>query len=95
MRPGPRRAAATRAAAARRPLWTCPACGEQFVSPRLWHSCGRHTYDALFARRVPFAFVSGYGREQLPPQHQRVPLVGKPFTAEDLLGVVARFWARP
>jgi CheY-like chemotaxis protein len=51
--------------------------------------------DALFARRVPFAFVSGYGREQLPPQHQRVPLVGKPFTAEDLLGVVARFWARP
>ena len=23
--------------------------------------------DALFARRVPFAFVSGYGREQLPP----------------------------
>ena len=34
-----------------KPLWTCPACGERFVSPRLWHSCGRHTYDALFARR--------------------------------------------
>jgi hypothetical protein len=23
------------------------------VSPRLWHSCGRHTYDALFARSEP------------------------------------------
>jgi CheY-like chemotaxis protein len=51
--------------------------------------------DALLARRVPFAFVSGYGREQLPPQHQRAPLIGKPFTGEDLLGVVARFWSRP
>lgn len=36
-----------------KPLWTCPACGERFVSPRLWHSCGRHTFDALFARSEP------------------------------------------
>ena len=36
-----------------KPLWTCPACGERFISPRLWHSCGRHTYDALFARSEP------------------------------------------
>jgi len=50
--------------------------------------------DALFARRVPFAFVSGYGREQLPQQHRGVPLIGKPFTGEALLGVVARFWTR-
>jgi CheY-like chemotaxis protein len=50
--------------------------------------------DALLARRVPFAFVSGYGREQLPPQHRGAPLIGKPFTGEDLLGVVARFWTR-
>ena len=50
--------------------------------------------DALLARRIPFAFVSGYGREQLPRQHQGVPLLGKPFTAADLLGVVARFWTR-
>jgi CheY-like chemotaxis protein len=50
--------------------------------------------DALFARRVPFAFVSGYGREQLPPQHRNAPLIGKPFTSEALLGMVARFWSR-
>ena len=47
--------------------------------------------DALFARGVPFAFVSGYGREQLPAQHKGAPLIAKPFTGEDLLAVVARF----
>jgi hypothetical protein len=36
-----------------KPLWTCPACGERFISPRLWHSCGRHTYDELFSRSEP------------------------------------------
>ena len=36
-----------------KPLWTCPACGERFVSPRLWHSCGRHSYEALFAKSEP------------------------------------------
>lgn len=38
---------------AEKPLWTCPKCGERFVSVRLWHSCGRHSYDALFARSEP------------------------------------------
>ncbi len=47
--------------------------------------------DALFLRQVPFAFVSGYGREQLPPQHKGAPLIGKPFTGADLLAVVAAF----
>jgi len=32
-----------------RPLWTCPTCGERFISANLWHSCGRRTYDRLFA----------------------------------------------
>jgi CheY-like chemotaxis protein len=47
--------------------------------------------DALLARKVPFAFVSGYGRDQLPSQHRGAPLVRKPFTGADLLAVVARF----
>jgi len=47
--------------------------------------------DALLARKVPFAFVSGYGRDQLPPRHRGAPLVRKPFTGADLLAVVARF----
>jgi hypothetical protein len=34
-------------------MWTCPQCGERFVSPNLWHSCGRYTRDALFQKSKP------------------------------------------
>jgi CheY-like chemotaxis protein len=47
--------------------------------------------DALKARGIPFAFVSGYGREQLPQAHRGALLVKKPFTGKDLLAAVARF----
>jgi CheY-like chemotaxis protein len=47
--------------------------------------------DALAARGIPFAFVSGYGREQLPPAYREVPLVKKPFMSSDLLAAVAKF----
>ena len=47
--------------------------------------------DALTARGIPFAFVSGYGREQLPQAYRGVPLVRKPFTGRDLLAAVAHF----
>jgi CheY-like chemotaxis protein len=50
-----------------------------------------HVADALSARKVPFAFVSGYGRERLPPRYREAPLVRKPFTGADLLAVVSRF----
>lgn len=47
--------------------------------------------DALSARNIPFAFVSGYGPEQLPAAYRHAPLVRKPFTGPDLLAVIARF----
>ncbi|MCJ7598282.1 MAG: response regulator [Methyloceanibacter sp.] len=47
--------------------------------------------DALKAKAIPFAFVSGYGPEQLPAAYRGVPLVKKPFTGKDLLDAVARF----
>lgn len=47
--------------------------------------------DALASRGLPFAFVSGYGRESLPATHSTVPLVRKPFTDQDLLAAVAGF----
>lgn len=47
--------------------------------------------DALIARGIPFAFVSGHGREYLPAPHRDAPLVKKPFTGRDLLAAVARF----
>ena len=47
--------------------------------------------EALKGRGIPFAFVSGYGREQLPPEYKEAPLVRKPFASQDLLAAIARF----
>jgi CheY-like chemotaxis protein len=47
--------------------------------------------DALVARGIPFAFVSGYGPESLPPAHRGSRLVRKPFTDQDLLAAIAGF----
>jgi hypothetical protein len=32
-----------------RPLWTCPRCGNSFVTRNLKHSCARHELDDAFA----------------------------------------------
>jgi hypothetical protein len=34
-------------------VWVCPRCGARLVSRNLWHSCGRHTLQDLFARAGP------------------------------------------
>jgi DNA-binding response OmpR family regulator len=47
--------------------------------------------DALITRGIPFAFVSGHGREHLPAAYRNVPLVKKPFTGKELLAAVAKF----
>lgn len=47
--------------------------------------------DALCARGIPFAFVSGYGRESLPEAHRQAPLVKKPFSDQDILAAIAGF----
>jgi len=48
--------------------------------------------DALAAvlveRKIPFAFVSGYGREGLPDAYQQVALIKKPFQRQRLIEVV-------
>jgi hypothetical protein len=37
-------------------LWQCPKCGEKFVTPNAWHSCGKYSLDALFAHSDPHVF---------------------------------------
>lgn len=32
-----------------KPLWTCPECGHQFVTPNTFHSCGIFSIDDHFA----------------------------------------------
>ncbi len=36
-----------------KPLWQCPKCGERFVTAHMWHSCGKYSLNALFARSEP------------------------------------------
>lgn len=42
---------------------------------------------ALYARGVPFAFVSGYGRDHLPEGFAEVPAIGKPFDPAEIVEV--------
>jgi len=49
--------------------------------------------EVLDARRVPFVFVTSYGREALPPLFCGRPHLGKPFAPGELIGTVARLIA--
>lgn len=48
---------------------------------------------ALTRRNIPFCFVTGYGRESLPPGFGSVALVDKPFSPEALLDAAANLTA--
>ena len=49
---------------------------------------------ALIQRNVPFAFVTGYGREALPEGFQDMVAVRKPASQKELLAVVQRLVGR-
>jgi len=44
----------------------------------------------LTRRNVPFAFISGYGRDGLPPAFGQALLISKPFNSAQILDVVAQ-----
>lgn len=46
--------------------------------------------EALQARHIPFAFVTGYGREALPAGCDHVPIIEKPFTQELVVATLER-----
>ena len=45
--------------------------------------------DLLAQKNIPFAFVTGYGRDALPQEFRHNLLLGKPFSADQLLSVVS------
>jgi AmiR/NasT family two-component response regulator len=45
--------------------------------------------DALAELRVPFVFLTGYGREALPERFRQRPIAGKPYSARRLLATLA------
>jgi hypothetical protein len=62
-------------------LWQCPNCGEKFTSKNMWHSCGKFSLEALFARSEPRVFqlykrfeqfVRSVGPVTVIPQKTRV-----------------------
>lgn len=44
--------------------------------------------EALQARGIPFAFMSGYGERDFPPAFRQVPRLSKPFDLPDLQRVL-------
>jgi DNA-binding response OmpR family regulator len=74
------------------------AAGEGFDAAVLDVDLGGQTVypvaEVLDARRVPFVFVTAYGREALPPLFCRRPHLGKPFAPAELIGRVARLFPR-
>lgn len=67
-------------------LWVCPRCGARLVSRNLWHSCGRHTLEELFAGAHPGVLdvarayvdiLSGLGDVQVIPQKSRLVAVAR------------------
>lgn len=52
---------------------------------------GESTEDiatALASRSIPFAFVTGHGRDYLPERFHNVPLITKPFAGQKLIATV-------
>ncbi|WP_376091589.1 response regulator [Roseomonas sp. CCTCC AB2023176] len=46
--------------------------------------------DALKQMGIPFVVASGYGAAGLPPRHQDVPVLAKPYAPEDLTAALVR-----
>ena len=44
---------------------------------------------ALTRLNIPFAFLTGYGRESLPEAFRHAPLISKPYTESELLSTLA------
>jgi DNA-binding NtrC family response regulator len=47
--------------------------------------------EKLAALKIPFAFVTGYGAEKLPPEFTGCPRLPKPCSSDALLIVLQRF----
>jgi hypothetical protein len=52
----------------KRPLWTCPNCGKQYVTRNMWHSCvvvplDNHFVNRPRARQLFDAYVAALERE--------------------------------
>ena len=50
---------------------------------------------ALTRRKIPFVFITGYGRAGLPDTFKQAPMLSKPVSDEQLLAAVIGIVSRP
>ena len=50
--------------------------------------------DVLMRRHIPFIFVSGFTRKQMPPRYRNCAYIAKPFTADAILALLDEVVAR-
>jgi hypothetical protein len=71
---------------AKKPLWKCPKCGKRFVTPKMWHSCGRFTVEQFFKGKPPelkslyrayLAFARKCGPFTVDPAKTRISFQGR------------------
>lgn len=90
----------------RRPLWTCPECGQRFVSARMWHSCVRLSEEDFFRGRERqrllyrafLDFVRRFGPLTVNINKTRISLQARVrFAAVDRVtrdAIVCHFWLK-
>ena len=70
-------------AVTKKPLWTCPKCGNRFVTRNMWHSCGDYSLDAHFeGKALPvrqafdklLALIQQCGPVTVIPQKTRIAI---------------------
>ncbi len=50
--------------------------------------------DEFRRRSVPFAFVSGYDKNKIPPRFEAVPNWGKPYDDRQIVDGIRKLWTR-
>ena len=73
-------------AGALRPLWTCPKCGQKFVTKNLWHSCGLATVADWKKQMTPKvrdlydrfeSMIANCGEYYAAPAKTRIAFMGR------------------
>jgi hypothetical protein len=89
-----------------RPLWTCPDCGQSFVTRNMSHSCCRFTESEFFAGREPpralygalLAFIERFGPVTVNVNKTRISFQARArFACVDRVtkdGLVCHVWLK-
>ena len=69
-------------------LAACDDCAGAVLDASLRQVSSLPVAEALAARGIPFAVVTGFSADQLPPQMASAPVLTKPVRGPDLLALV-------